>query len=270
MTNKKKKPRKRPYVPPQRGAVDAPPVPKKQTADRPERRERKAEVREQKHKELKRWQRRQTMRKVLVAVLILALLGGVTGFILYNRAQEAEKTEALLAEAAAAQKEAGCGPVQEVEPYDPEEENATHVTDFPALDTYPTTPPASGPHAGEPLAGGFYDTVQPFGGPGHSIEHGSVIVWYSPDADPKAIAELKTFVEANKDHLLMVPFDYPDEGNAGRLPEGMTMALVAWQRLQLCEEPSKAVVANFISKYRQPTLNGGPYEGVAPEAGAPI
>jgi hypothetical protein len=94
-------------------------------------------------------------------------------------------------------------------------------------------------------------------------------VWLAPEAVPFAGSTI--FKDpAIIDHVVVAPYDYPDQGKAGALPAGTQMALVAWHHLQLCSSASEGAVRAFLSSYRFPTLGGGPYLGDAPEQGLAI
>ena len=191
----------------------------------------------------------------------------------------------LLAQAPAAQTSAGCDAVQATANYndapgdDPDVDH-THIgttAEFatePALSTYPTIPPASGPHDPSPLAAGIYDTPPSVFQSIHALEHGGVIIWYSPDADAEAVADLKAFygqrqseVSVGQDRVVIAPYDFPDEGSAGQLPAGVQMALAAWHRLQTCTAVNLAVAFDFTSQYEFPVYDGRTWKGVAREPG---
>ena len=62
--------------------------------------------------------------------------------------------------------------------------------ELPPLDTYPSTPPASGPHTGAAtLPAGVYDSPPDIGPLIHSLEHGGTVVWYDPDASAGRAAD---------------------------------------------------------------------------------
>jgi len=75
---------------------------------------------------------------------------------------------------------------------------------------------------------------------------------------------------ANQDHVIVAPYDYPDQGSAGRLPDGKKMVLVAWHHVRECSGLSHAVAFDFVAQYRFPPAAGESYKGDAPEQGAPI
>ncbi|MEX0991069.1 MAG: DUF3105 domain-containing protein [Actinomycetota bacterium] len=166
---------------------------------------------------------------------------------------------------------AGCTEVQNVGPYDPADENQLHVEQLPPLSTYPSQPPASGPHTATPQPAGVSETPPELGAVIHSLEHGTAVIWYAPSvtAEP-GFAAIADLVATDGDHTIMAPYDYPDAGSEGTLPEGTSLALVAWEHVQYCETLDLDAVTAFLSSYRAPPLGGGDYIGNAPEAGVPI
>jgi hypothetical protein len=106
----------------------------------------------------------------------------------------------------------------------------------------------------------------------HSLEHGAAIVWYGPSASGPELDSIKAFFDdpVRQDHLIIAPYDFPDQGEAGKLPTGKQMVLVAWHHMQVCSQPSLAVAFDFIAHYRLPAPAGESYEGDAPEQGVPI
>ncbi len=284
----KKKKRKRPYTPPDQAGGEAetpeasePSVPPRGGAA-PERRERKEEVRRAKERELKRWQRRQVARKALIFLVVGGAIAG--GVVFFTRRQAEKKSEfsGLIAQAAAAAKSASCSQVEDVGAYIPDatdppeiaqhtDPDSAHVEAMSPLTNYPSRPPASGPHAGFTFPAGVEDTAPDLGATVHSLEHGAAIIWYEPGAQKSPeFQKIADFVKANSDHTIMAPYDYPDEGDAGKLTNGAQMSLVAWHNVQTCKELSLPVVAKFLSEYRYPTLGDYPYKGSAPEKGAVI
>ena len=128
---------------------------------------------------------------------------------------------------------AGCGPVQTIPAYSGAPDQAhigTQVASPPPLTRYPSTPPASGPHDPAPQGAGVYPSPPPVYSTIHSLEHGAAVVWYDPSASGKELDRIKSFFDdaANSDHVIVAPYNYPDQGAAGRLPAGKQMVLVAW------------------------------------------
>jgi Protein of unknown function (DUF3105) len=184
----------------------------------------------------------------------------------------------LLAGAAAAARSAGCTDVRTTGPY-PGGLDRAHVgvggpvPTLPSLATYPSKPPASGPHASSTVGAGVYPDPPPIADAIHSLEHGAAIVWLAPDAlSDSQVEPIESFFRRGneKNHVIVAPFDYPDQGAEGSLPPGKRMALVAWHRLQLCDRPSLAVAFSFVERYRFNLWRRGSYRGDAPEKYSPI
>jgi hypothetical protein len=139
---------------------------------------------------------------------------------------------------------------------------------MPALDTYASIPPVSGPHdTAVQSAGAYSEPVSPYRVL-HSLEHGAVAVWYDPAA--VSVNDLDTARAAlqGQDHVILSPYSFPGEG--GSLPE--PVALTAWHHLQRCSRLDPVAIGDFLRRYRTPTGDQLPptYEGDAPEPGAPI
>lgn len=222
---------------------------------------------------------------VVVAVVIAVIAVFMTSGGDETSASGIPSAETLLAQADAAAGTAGCDAVQQTPNYkdapgdDPAIDH-THigtapVATPPALSTYATTPPASGPHDPSPLGPGIYDSPPDLYRTIHSLEHGAVIIWYSPDATGKQLDDLLAFygqpttdADIGQAKIIIAPYDYPDQGAAGQLPAGVQMSVVAWHRLQTCTAVSLPVAFGFSSTFEVPGYGGQTYEGVAREPGA--
>jgi hypothetical protein len=196
------------------------------------------------------------------------------------------QAEELLARAPAASTTAGCTEVETIGPYEdapgapattPADQTHIGAEQFPTqpeLSTYPSSPPTSGPHDADPLPAGIYSTPPDIYRTLHSLEHGATIIWYDPTTSGPALDELKAFYDrkvasasVGQDRVIIAPFDYPGNGDAGQLGDGVQMALVAWHRMQTCSSVSLPVAFAFTSTYSAPPSAGQPYAGEAPEAG---
>ena len=230
--------------------------------------------------------RKRNQRMGLVLVVVAVAIAVVAVFMTSGgedaSASGIPSAAALLSQADAAAGSAGCDTVQETPNYantkgdDPAIDH-THigtppVTSPPALSTYPTIPPASGPHDPSPLPAGVYDSPPDVYRTIHSLEHGAVIIWYSPDATGKQLDDLIAFYtqpaadpDIGQAKIIIAPYDYPDQGAAGQLPAGVQMAVVAWHRLQTCTAVSLPAAFGFSSVYEVPGYGGQTYKGVARE-----
>lgn len=227
----------------------------------------------------------------LVAVALVAVTTVVAVFAASRGGGGANAAAAdLLRRAAQAKKAAGCDQVRTIGPYggvsdtsSANYQDQTHIggsgafATAPALSTYPSQPPTSGPHDASPLAAGVYDSPPSVQQTLHALEHGATIVWYAPDVSSKQLNDLKAFyrqststVNVRQDRVIVAPYDYPAQGAAGALPSGVQLALVAWHRLQTCTTVSLAGAFDFTSQYASPVYGGRTYKGDAPEPGAQL
>lgn len=255
----------------------------------------KAERREQARLEREQIQRKMASRKrnrnVGMALIALSLVAVVVVVVATSGGTSTDfpSPNTLLEKAASEEKAAGCGPVKTTGNYadapgtDPDIDHA-HIGDSadanapknpPALSTYPTWPPASGPHEPAPLgplAAGVYDSPPDVYAAIHSLEHAAAIVWYAPSAaNTDAVRQIKAFyrqpANVGQTKVIVAPYDYPDQGAQGELPAGVQMALVAWHRLQTCTQANLYAAFDFTSQYAN-TYPARNYIGVAREPNA--
>ena len=124
----------------------------------------------------------------------------------------------------------------------PPDEGREHIwPDHPV--EYQTMPPTSGPHFPDPTAPGFYTTRPAFGYLVHSLEHGSVVIYYDPaQLSPEIEKSLRAFVKANSDPevgIVAVPdadFIYP-------------FILTAWDKMLKLDKYDPRVVTAFLAEY---------------------
>lgn len=246
----------------------------------------KAERKEQARREREELQRRlaskRRARTLGIAVGAVVVAGIVFVTTLLPSGGDLPSPDQLLQRAAAAADAAGCGDVTTTPPFDPPDQDRTHIGGGaiagPPLSAYPTTPPASGPHADVPLPAGVNDslTISDLYRSIHSLEHGAAVIWYDPTAPADKVAQLIEFydrrlqdAEVGQDRVIVAPYDFPGDA-AGILPDGTQLALVAWHRLRTCASVDLAVAFDFTSQYSFPTTAGRDYQGEAPEPGGAI
>jgi uncharacterized protein DUF3105 len=222
---------------------------------------------------------------VLALVLLAGIATGLTWAFLADRDADVPSRPPMFAPTglagtpglASPTGEGSCGPVQEVAPFDSEPGDRAHA-DVP-LSRYPSIPPASGPHASATLSAGSYAAAPPIGQALHSLEHGAVVIWFEPSVgSSRPMQEIREFMgpsgPGQELHVIIAPYDYPAEGKAGTLPSGVTMAMVAWHRLQFCarvDEDALQSAIEFVGNYRcPPGCDVNAYMGDAPEAGVTI
>jgi len=172
---------------------------------------------------------------------------------------------------------AGCGPVLTTHEHHGTLGDFSHYTPGQTplpLSAYPTHPPASGPHDPVPLNAGVYDSPPGIYHAIHSLEHGTIEVWNQPGLSSSGLQKIKDYYSQSlhNDHVIVAPYSYPGQGEAGRLPSGKEIVLVAWHRYQACDRPNLAVVQSFVKLYRTPTgvIHPLGYKGDAREPGLAI
>jgi uncharacterized protein DUF3105 len=252
---------------------------------RPTKAERREEARLKREEIQRKMASRRRNRTIGLVLVVLALVVTVVAVFLTSGGDgtsdgDIPSTETLLAQAAAAKDAAGCDDVQETPNYadapgddpaiDHQHIGSAGMLSAPDLSTYATIPPASGPHDPTPLSAGIYDSPPDVYQTIHSLEHGAVIIWYAPGTTGKALDDLLAFygqpgTDVGQAKIIIAPYDYPDQGDAGQLPAGVQMALVSWHRLQTCSSVSLPVAFDFSSQYEVPGYAGQAYKGVARE-----
>ncbi|HEX9693442.1 MAG TPA: DUF3105 domain-containing protein [Actinomycetota bacterium] len=247
------------------------------TNERQTKAERKEEARRQRLEIQRRMARSRRTRWIASGLVVLLVAAGAVYYALRPQPEVQDPRE-LLAAAPQAARAAGCTDVRNVGPYQPEAADRTHVAvpggppTMPPLSTYPSVPPASGPHGATPWSRGVYSTPPPIDQVIHSLEHGAAVVWYAPDVSGDELAKIEDFYRDSSHGLkvIVAPYDYPDQGAEGTLPGGSTMALVAWHHLETCSRVSLAAAFGFTARYGTPPYGSQSYLGNAPEPSAPI
>jgi Protein of unknown function (DUF3105) len=257
--------------------------PQPATPGGPNRLERKEAARQARERLRRKTVRRRTYRRLAIGLAVAAVVGVIVYFAVRpeGAALTAEQS-ALLEQAPQAATTAGCSDVQTIGEYDPASQDRAHiggpeVPNPPPLSTYPSTPPVSGPHNPTPLGAGVYADAPDVYQTIHSLEHAAVVVWVSPEAASDSqqadeLARLQEFFRQSNEQtkVIVAPYNYADQGEAGQLPAGKNMALVAWHHLQACDKISLPVAFDFVAHYRFPTPKGLEYRGDAPEPAAAI
>jgi hypothetical protein len=231
--------------------------------------ERKEEARRQRV-ELQRKMAKTRRNRRIAMVVVVALVVGVGAYALTRPEEARADPHELLATVDQAREAAGCGEIEDVGPYRPQSQDQQHVGAAIPLSSYPSVPPASGPHNEIPLSAGVLNEPPPIDRVIHSLEHGAAVVWYSPDSSGQQLERIRSFYEEADvgSSVIVAPYDYPDQGAAGLLPGGAQMALVAWHTVQTCASVNLAAAFGFTSSYAAPPFGERLYKGDAPEAGA--
>lgn len=116
-----------------------------------------------------------------------------------------------------------------------------HISQPETFDDYNSVPPTSGPHWGQLAPWGASSQPIPNELQVHNLEDGGVGVQYNcPDGCPELVSQLETIVTQYSDRVFVAP--YP----------GMetTIALTAWNRLDIFDEFDEKRIDDFIRAYR--------------------
>ena len=202
------------------------------------------------------------MPKLVTACALVALL--LVGLAAYRPLTEALAPYPDLAELGAPA--SACRPEQTR----PAEGNAVHVPRGTRL-TYPTAPPAYGPHWNEPgvapaLGRTFYTAADrpELEALVHNLEHGYTLLWYDDTVDEDVARAIGAAFEP-ADKVIVAPWTAADEARSGRFPAGTHAAMTHWSADQrgvfaYCAAPSGAALARFLDAH--PIAD-------SPEPGAP-
>ena len=131
---------------------------------------------------------------------------------------------------------------------DLEGEGNTHINDEDVPDVeFKTDPPTSGDHYGSgqenasgALADGAYGEYPPVGRWIHSMEHGRVIIHYSPELSEAEQLEIKGVFEESPSGVILIPD--PEMSAA--------VAVTAWTQLATCKEYEGATTLDLIRSFR--------------------
>ena len=195
--------------------------------------------------QMRRDQHRHAARRsnLITAGIAVLIIGAVTTLILTKESDD-ESTPAPKGVSAA---NAGCDPIEEHD-----DEGHKHVeagTDV----AYETTPPTSGNHwlTANVADPGFYPSEVPEESLVHNMEHGQIVIWYSPDASSGTVDNLEALAKNANDidnvpsgpgPLIVVP--YPS------VPEGKTFVLTGWTQSQACSQYSLDAINDFREKFQ--------------------
>ena len=252
-------------------SVDSDVVAKKnKNEERNERRERMERMR----REAERAERRRSLIVVVVCVVIALIIGGLTGWKLYQDHQHDEALASIdVSDIGVSADAAGCGDIVT----EPADESGVHEPEGTTID-YKDTPPAFGPHWGtQPDFSRKFQTADdrlPLERLVHYSEHGYTTLWYDQtiaddddalqaveDMADKFEAEtdaISTQADYNENKFIAVPWNVDDEEDGDAFPDGAHVALTHWSVTggdngtgvwQYCDQPSGEVVQSFMSDY---------------------
>lgn len=198
-----------------------------------EEKQRRRLAEERRRDELKKAHRRRNLVTASIATLVAV---GVVAAVVFQKQQEEKRT----ANVGVAEQEAGCSGVQERE-----EQGRDHIAVGTPHEPYEGDAPSSGPHYAPPdgpVQPGFYDEPLPPEGPIHNMEHGQIVIWYSPDAPQDVIDDLELATEQEEFATVAVPYS--------GLQTDKNFVLAAWTVTQACDQVSQAVLDEFRTSYQ--------------------
>ena len=213
--------------------------------------------RAQQHKDA----RRRTLTTTGIAVLVAAI---VVALIVWERQGEQGASSEPIGVALA---QADCSDVENFP-----DQGQQHIDVGAPHEPYNSSPPSSGPHYSQPALPGFYPAELPPEQVVHNLEHGQIVIWYSPRLSDDVKDDIENYVERENDKspgttqpLLAVPF----EGIEG----GGSYAMTNWTNLQSCDEFSSEAVDEFRVMFQglapeqfAPPFRNGPTAATAPES----
>lgn len=235
---KRKKHQKKPA-----GRPASPPTSDETSAARAERKE---AARRERERRIKAAKRRRLVRRATIWGSVVAIVGGIAGFIVYQNVQEGQRREQVLAIASGL----GCG-----EPTRYPDRGQEHVPEPPEYQDVPAT---SGPHSASPLPPEVSVYDQPFDPTFefravHNLEHGYVIMYYDQDEESgldQGLVDRLADMARGEPKVFMAP--HPGLGDDENL------VLTAWRWAQRCDLGAGAetddldtVVEAFIERFRE-------------------
>ena len=128
---------------------------------------------------------------------------------------------------------------------DLEDQGNSHVGDAELSEVeYETNPPTSGDHSESPLADGAYREYAPPGNYLHAMEHGRVVIHYSPDLSEQEQLAIKGVFDESPSGMILIPN-----------PEMKAdVAVSAWTQLATCDSfegsPTLGLLRVFSDIYR--------------------
>jgi hypothetical protein len=207
------------------------------------RREKKEMARAAREAERKRRARTATLRRASVFALL-----GLTAFAVLWWFQRAPGPRPISQAAVRAASAAGC--TTPTHPSGGDAPGGQHLEPGQAY-TYDQHPATSGPHDPSPLPDepNLYAEPVPETQAVHTLEHAGILVYYRSDGEgalPAATVDALGTVVDGAENTILAPYD--------DLPDGVSLALAAWDTLQTCpgtitEGQARTVTQGFIDAY---------------------
>lgn len=203
--------------------------------------QRRREEAERREAERKAAARRRNLVTTIIALVVIAAVAAV---VFFSR----ESDETIGGSIASA----GC---DDIETFDEagSEDARGHVeagTDV----QYDTSPPTYGQHSDQTAPAGFSEEPIPEENYVHNLEHGQIVIHYSPDVSEETKDKIDTLVDQEGQATLAVPTEGLDK----------PIYFTAWGASQGCDEPAQEAADAFRTRFqgRGPEQVGVPtFEG---------
>jgi hypothetical protein len=187
---------------------------------------------EERKAEQRKAARRRNMVTATIAIIVIA---AVTALIISDRAA---KTGGSTESYGVSRADAGC---QDIEKF--KELDRGHIAEGATPEPpYNSDPPTSGQHYEVPAGTGFYASPIERERLVHNLEHGQIVIWYSPETPQTVIDEIEKAVNEQPDATVAAPYD------GVQPPENVVLS--AWGVLQRCQQVSQDVVDEFRTTYQ--------------------
>jgi Protein of unknown function (DUF3105) len=165
----------------------------------------------------------------VAGLIAMGLTGGCAGSTTATLVPPTDEPDAIAAES--------CDPMESFE-----DAGNEHVADGTEVDDYNSQPPTSGPHYATPADPGLYSSALPEEQLVHNLEHGQIVIYFSPAIPEEMIVELQELVASDPVGLLAVPYA------AAASPS--EVILTAWTHLQRCDGISVEDIDEFRSEFQ--------------------
>ena len=107
---------------------------------------------------------------------------------------------------------------------------------------YPTEPPVSGEHAGQPTTCGKFDSRLPDENLVHTLEHGAIGLLFDPEkASQEDIESLEGIVDEYDSHIFSAPYSQMQTA----------FAIVSWGEMMRLQSLDERAVREYVDTFRQ-------------------
>lgn len=124
-----------------------------------------------------------------------------------------------------------------------------HLAEGDPVPTYNSDPPTSGPHWPAATECGIYTSEVPDVVQVHNLEHGTVVIQYSPNLDDSEVEAIRDFARSKPSHVLVAPRNDLSE----------LVVVTSWRRMLRLE----TVDLHALNVYYGEFVRTGPEVGVA-------